>query len=61
MGSPPQRTVGKWGEDGGEGDEEKEEMVLGAGPSPVVLTERGPSMRWGWGCCVCWWSRCFPG
>lgn len=31
MGSPPQRTVGKWGEDGGEGDEEKEEMVSGPG------------------------------
>lgn len=47
MGSPPQRTVGKWVRIGKKGG--------------VVFTGWGPSMRWGWGCCVCWWSRCFPG
>lgn len=37
--------------------EEAEEMRRGRqrGRRKVAL------MHWGWGCCVCWWSRCFPG
>lgn len=50
MGSPPQRSVGKRGEDGGEGRKKRRRK------SRALC-----SMRWGWGCCVCWWSRCFPG
>lgn len=37
--------------------EEAEEMRRGRprGRRKVAL------MHWGWGCCVCWWSRCSPG
>lgn len=59
MGSPPQRTVGKWGEDGWGGTKKRRRWSGARGKHPG--TEQVPSMRWGWGCCGCWWSRCFPG
>lgn len=51
MGSPPQRTVGKWGEDGGEGrrrKEEKEEIVGHGGAT------RGGGGGVGCGGCTQW-------
>lgn len=52
MGSPPQRAVEKRGEDGGEEGSGRDETWEAWGEW---------LMHWGWGCCVWWSSRCFPG